>query len=327
MIRRHALEFRAAQMAADAALAAILLVGLSIWRFGADWAVWWRQIVPEPTLFLTLYAVAWVIVLTLNGLYRPRARWSLRSEAADVLQATMLMALATLSVLFLLNLPDVSRGFLLVLFPAQAAMTILSRAILRAAMERLRRRGINMRHVLVLGAGPRGQRFAAKLEDHRELGLRIEGFLDSTPDFELPAKWRYLGPLEELEAVLHDHVVDEVAICLPFSQWTQIDTISRVCEEEGKIVRIPMDMHGSCDFGRPHRGAGRDARVLARVGPGPRARPGDQAHASTWDWQAMGLVVLSPLFAGSPAPSSSTAAGRSSSGRRRVGLHGRPFHV
>ena len=136
---------------------------------------------------------------------------------ADVLRATFVFALVTLSVLFVFRLPDVSRAFLLVLFPAQAAATILTRVVLRLAMERRRRRGKNLRFVLVLGAGPRGQAFAHKLEDHRELGLRVVGFLDDSPDFALPGQWQYLGPLDRLEDVLHSDVIDEVAICLPFS--------------------------------------------------------------------------------------------------------------
>ncbi len=52
MIRRHAAGFRALLMAADALLAVVLLVGLSCWRFGEDWAIWWRQIVPVPEVLL-----------------------------------------------------------------------------------------------------------------------------------------------------------------------------------------------------------------------------------------------------------------------------------
>src|SRR3954451_19731970 len=107
MIRRHALGFRALLMVADAALAVFLLVSLSVLRFGSDWAVWWRQIVPVPEAFAALYAVTWVLALTANGLYRPRARLSLRSEIVDIFRATVLMTLITLSVLFVFRLPDV----------------------------------------------------------------------------------------------------------------------------------------------------------------------------------------------------------------------------
>ena len=87
MIRRNAAGFRALLMAADALLAIVLLVGLSYWRFGDDWAIWWRQIVPTPEALLVVYSGGWVIALAMNGLYRPRARWSIRRETVDVLRA------------------------------------------------------------------------------------------------------------------------------------------------------------------------------------------------------------------------------------------------
>src|SRR4051812_3337864 len=242
MIRRHAAGFRALLMAVDALLAIAVLFGLSVWRWGGDWAMWWRYIVPIPEGLLIIYAMGWVIALASQGLYRPRARWSILREAMDVVRAAGIMAVATLSVLFLFKLPDVSRLFLLFLFPAQAAVTILTRLVIRVTMERLRVQGRNTRYVLVLGAGSRAIAFATKLEAHRELGLRVAGFLHDKPFAGVPLPWKRLGRLDDLERVLHTHVIDEVAICLPFEQWGLIDAISRICEEEGKIVRIPMDV-------------------------------------------------------------------------------------
>jgi exopolysaccharide biosynthesis polyprenyl glycosylphosphotransferase len=301
-------------------------VAVSILRFGSDWAAVWRDIFPQPAVFLALYALGWVVALTLNGLYRPRARWSLRSEAIDVFRATILMALVTLSVLFIFKLPDVSRLVLVVLFPVQALATVLTRAVLRLAMERLRTRGMNLRHVLVLGAGPRGQAFAAKLEDHRELGLRIHGFLDDSPDFVLPTQWRHLGPLENLETVLHGEVVDEVAICLPFSQWTAIDTIARLCEEEGKIVRIPIDfLERAVSAGRIEDLDG--TPVYSLVSGPDRALALATKRLIDFGAAVAGLVVLSPLFA-VVAAAIALDSGRPIFFRQvRVGLHGRPFQV
>ncbi len=67
-------------------------------------------------------------------------------------------------------------------------------------MERMRREGRNLRFALVLGAGPRGRAFAEKLESHRELGLRIIGFLDPDPELGQGSRWPFLGSLDELEA-------------------------------------------------------------------------------------------------------------------------------
>ncbi len=87
MFRRYAAGFRAILMLADAVLAAVLLVGLSLWRFGPDWANTWREFIPDTGTMLAFYAATWVAVLTLNGLYRPRARWSLRSEEWNLIDA------------------------------------------------------------------------------------------------------------------------------------------------------------------------------------------------------------------------------------------------
>jgi exopolysaccharide biosynthesis polyprenyl glycosylphosphotransferase len=326
MIRRHASGFRALLMLADAMLAVGLLIGLSIWRFGPDWAVWWREIVPDPLAFLTLYATGWVAVLTLLGLYRPRARWSLLSEARDVLRATALMALATISVLFLFKLPDVSRLFLLLLFPTQAVLTIGSRAVLRRLLESSRLRGRNLRHVLVLGAGPRGQAFAAKLEGHRELGLTVAGFLDESSDFDLPAAWPWLGRIEDLQRVLHERVIDEVVVCLPFSQWSVIDAIARLCEEEGKIVRIPMDvLDHTISAGRVEQLDGTPVFSLVS-GPDRVLALGIKRLVDLGVSLAV-MVVLLPLFAIVGLAILLDDGGPILFRQRRVGLHGRPFDV
>jgi exopolysaccharide biosynthesis polyprenyl glycosylphosphotransferase len=326
MIRRNAAGFRALLITADALLAVVLLVGLSAWRFGPDWAIWWRQIVPIPEGLLVIFAAGWVIALSMNGLYRPRARWSVLREAVDVLQATIILALVTLSVLFIFRMPDVSRLFMLLLFPSLAAATVASRVFLRLSMEALRRQGKNLRFVLVLGAGPRAQAFAAKLEAHRELGLRVVGFLDDSPAFELPDHWKYLGTLEALEEVLHSRVIDEVAICLPFSQWSLIDTITHVCEEEGKIVRIPMDvLDRAISVGKVEE---LDGTPVFSLVSGPD-RTIALAAKRTFDVtvSAIGLVVLSPVLL-VIAIAIVREDGRPVLFRQqRLGLHGRPFKV
>jgi exopolysaccharide biosynthesis polyprenyl glycosylphosphotransferase len=241
MLRRHAFGFRTALMIADGLLAIGLLVVLSYVRFGPDWLSMWSVLVDQPVVLALAYAGTWIGVLWYHGLYRPRARWTVRTEGLAIGRAAFVMALITGTVLFAIKMPDVSRLFLIFLFPSQWLLTLATRIALRITFERMRARGLNARYVLVVGAGPRAQAFAAKLEAHRELGLRIRGFVDDD-SFELPARWRYLGNLDSLETLLHSEVVDEVAIVLPMSKFAEMNAIAHLCEEEGKIVRVPMDI-------------------------------------------------------------------------------------
>jgi exopolysaccharide biosynthesis polyprenyl glycosylphosphotransferase len=325
MIRRHAAGLRALLMTVDALSSVGIFVVLSIWRWGSDWAVVWRDVIPVPAAFLALYALGWVSILTMNGLYRPRAHWSLRAEVLGVARAIVAMSLLTLAVLFLFKLPDVSRLFLLALFPVQAAITIVTRAALRWWLERVRLRGGNTRFVLVLGAGARGQAFAAKLEAHRELGLRVIGFLDDAKP-QATGTWPLLGPLDSLQAVLHQRVVDEVVICLPFSMWSLIDAITHLCEEEGKIVRIPMDvLEHAISAGRIEELDG--TPVFSLVSGPDRELALAAKRLVDLVVSTLGIVLLSPVF-GVVAVAVALDDGRPILFRqRRVGLHGRPFDV
>jgi len=325
MIRRHASTLRALLMLTDGLLAAVVLVGLSVVRFGEDWAVWWREIIPDPAGLLLVYAVGWVVALALNGLYRPRARWSIRSEAWDLVRATVLMAVATFAVLFWFKLPDVSRLFLIILFPTQYVVALVTRAILRLAFRELRARGKNARYVLVVGAGPRGQAFAATMESHRELGLKVIGLLDDEPDYAEGAGWPWLGRLSDLEQVLKDNVIDEVSICLPFSQWGYLDGIAYVAEEAGKIVRVPMDV-----LEHPFA-AGKvedlDGTPVYSLVSGP-----DRALALAVKRfldvfvAVAGLLVLAPLFA-LVGWAVRRDGGSALFHQTRIGLHGRRFEI
>ncbi len=326
MIRRYGSELRALLMLVDAVVALCLPVVVSAVRFGPDWTSVWRVALPEPPLFLAVYAAGWVAVLAVNGMYRPRAHWSIRTEAGALFGATAMMVLGSLAALFWFKLPDVSRLFLILLFPVQYVATLVSRVALRWGFEVLRRRGRNRRYVLVLGGGPRGQGFAAKLEDHRSLGLEVIGFLDDDPAYATSTRWPYLGRLERLESLLHERVVDEVVVCLPFTQWKLIDAISQLCEEEGKIVRIPMDvLDRALALGRVEELDG--TPVFSLVSGPDRTVALAAKRGIDLALAFVGLVVLSPvlaviagaIIAGDGTPVLFT--------QQRVGLHGRPFRL
>src|SRR3974377_2214453 len=124
MIRRRGVGCRALLMGADGLLAVVLLATVSAARFGDAWLSHWDPFLAQPALFAAAYGVAWVFVLWLHGLYRLRARWTFRAEALAIARATVVMALITLSLLFAFRLPDISRTYLAVLFPAQWLVTL-----------------------------------------------------------------------------------------------------------------------------------------------------------------------------------------------------------
>jgi exopolysaccharide biosynthesis polyprenyl glycosylphosphotransferase len=325
MIRRHITALRLSFMLVDGATAAALFIALSVFRFGPGFRDLWASVGIDAFVGAATYGAGWVITLWILGLYRLRARWSARTELLDILRAALLLAVAAFTLLFLFKLPNVSRLFLVMLFAAQVALGLGSRFAVRRIFEGLRARGYNTRYMLVVGAGAGARSFADRISRRRELGLLVVGHL-SNGEVDARLGRPVLGGLQDIEDVLHSGVIDEVAICLPPSDVALIEPVTRLCEEEGKIVRIPLDTVGlTLPGGRTEDFDG--IQVLSLVYGPDRALALIAKQAADIVLAALALIVLSPLLA-VVALAIALLEGRPILFRQtRVGLHGRPFLV
>ena len=241
MIRRKWTGFRIALMLLDAALAGGLLVALTMLRYGTDWRPVWQALVAEPIALPFIVGGLWVGILTYFGLYRPRARWSIRSEAADIVRSTAVLAAIVLAALFSARLVDVSRLFLLGFFPALAAATLLDRLVAPGAVPALSGGRPQPPARPRRGRGPAGPGVREEARGPSRARAEVIGFLDDRVAW-TPLPWPVLGKLEHIETILHERVIDEVAICLPYNQWDKVDAITQLCQDEGKIVRVPIEL-------------------------------------------------------------------------------------
>ena len=328
MIRRHVTALRLGLLAGDALSALALFFVISVVQFGADWVGTWRRAGFDPFVIATVYAATWVSVLWLHGLYRLRWRWSIRSEVRDVLRADLLVAVASFSALFLFKLPHVSRRFLITLFAMQAVITLASRLSIRMGLGALRDRGHNRRFVLVVGTGAAARSFADRVERHRELGLRVIGHLalDPAGGPSRVGRRQVLGTLDDIEVVLHSWVVDEVAVCLSPEHVGLVEPITRLCEEEGKIVRIPIDELGlTLPGGRVEEFDG--IPVLSLVYGPDRVLALAGKRLLDVVLGVVGLIVLAPILGLIAVLIRMVDGGPVLFRQTRVGLQGRPFEV
>lgn len=176
------------------------------------------------------------------GLYRsrrPGPRFSLYRQIVKAVSAAALV-LGAMAVVFSIEAFD--RGFLGAFWVASTAAIAAGRAILYCWLEALRKRGRNLRHVLIVGAGARGLRFAEALESSPELGCRVLGFLDDGAD-SCPVGRRLLGGIGDLARLLRAEPVDEVVVALPLKTfYSEACSIVSLCERQGVVVRLPGDL-------------------------------------------------------------------------------------
>lgn len=194
------------------------------------------------------FAVVWHLVFQVRGLYRSRRIGLLVSEWWDIAKAVALGTLSLAGLALVLRLAAVDRHFLAVFFVAGLVGTVLMRSALRVVLGEVRRKGRNLRNLVIVGCGPRGARLGAEIWKRPELGYLLLGYIDDMPPPRSPLHGqpeKLLGGLKDAASLLANIEVDEVMICLPLrSQYETIARIIGVATEMGLIVRMPADFFG-----------------------------------------------------------------------------------
>jgi exopolysaccharide biosynthesis polyprenyl glycosylphosphotransferase len=321
------MALRIGLMLGDGITAALVFLTVSDLRFqDGTGTVPWDALGIDVRIAALLFAATWVGVLWSSGLYRLTVRWRLWTEARDLVRANVVVMALTLSALFLLRQPDVSRLFLALLFVAQPLVTLVGRFFLRAGFEWVRRRGHDRRYMLVVGVGDLAQAFADRVEHHAGLGIQIVGHLAAPEEHHRSVTRAILGSVDEIDDVLHSHVVDEVAICLPSEAARYLEPITGLAAGEGKTVRIPVDpVEEMLPSAIQEEFDGFVVRSL--VHDGHREVGLIMKRVLDVVGSAIGLVVLSPILIGAAVAIRLFDGAPVLFRQTRIGLHGRPFTI
>ncbi|HMS42808.1 MAG TPA: sugar transferase [Pyrinomonadaceae bacterium] len=195
----------------------------------------------EPTfdssLFLLGVLGSWAFVLSSFWLYRSKRLASWKDELTDVLRAVLFCGLILATMILFAEWQIFPKRFLLIFAVSAAVLLFALRLFKRKLLKEFRLHGRNLRSVVIIGAGRRGQELFALIKKTPEIGYKFAGFVD---DLETPQN---IGKLSEISKVLAENVIDEVIICLPVkSFYDQMESIARAAEEQGIIVRIYSDL-------------------------------------------------------------------------------------
>ncbi len=181
--------------------------------------------------FLTavIYAIWTVIVLACFRLYRTTRISRMGKGLSSVIMGNAIALISAAAVLYLFRLQEFSRGVLAVFYVTVCLVLIVKRLLLRSVLRRMRAKGYNQKHVLVIGGGQLAERYIQVVEKDEELGMRVADHLKGME-----------GLGEKMEQLLHGAEIDEVVAALEPAETGNIFEIIRICEKCGtKISVVP----------------------------------------------------------------------------------------
>jgi putative colanic acid biosynthesis UDP-glucose lipid carrier transferase len=181
------------------------------------------------------------------GLYQSRRGVSFFDELAGIFVAWLLIAVSGVAFLFLTKSGAAfSRGWVLTWIAGGFVLHALSRAAIRLILRRLRRRGRNLRHVVVVGAGSHGRAVVARLRAAPWSGLATRAFYDDDPRLIGTSVdgVQVLGPLDRLPADLQSQPADQVWIALPLRAEARIRQCVDGLRATSAVIRFVPDIYG-----------------------------------------------------------------------------------
>ncbi len=338
MLYRYSDVFRTLLAAADLSWVGAAWLGAYLLRFHAG--------IPAPlgvppaseyvyplALILPLY----LMLFRSHGLYAPRRMDSPLGEAAAVLRACALGVVVLAALTFFARSYSYSR-LAMGVFAVLAPLGVLGfRSTIRLGLRAARRRGFNLRFVLIVGAGPLAETVVQRIQDRPDAGLRVLGIVaegasyikNGVPGASGGAKiggTEVIGSYSDLKSILRERHVDQVIVALSRHESDVFEKVIAELQSEVVNVKIVPDLahglglHSSIESldGIPIIGL----QETPLMGWGALAKRVFDALAS-----AAALVLLAPLM-GTIALGIAVTMGRPILHRqKRMGHDGRVFEM
>lgn len=308
---------------------------------GAAWiaAYWLRFYLPliqvtkgfpkfEAYVALTpLVMLLWAWTFSSMRVYQSRRMLRRTHEAHLLLRAHTVALVLFIALTYLFSEYKYSRGVMLYFGIIGAFFLVTFRLALRNLLRNVRRRGYNLRHVLVVGEGRAIETLVHRLDKFPELGLRVVGaVVQEGTTANLVAGKPVVGHFGELGELVRRHGADQVLISLPRHQYGEMDRVLASLKDETIDIQLIPDVHEYVTLGCEIEDF--DGLPIVNLNDSPLDGWGAYAKRAT-DFlvAAMSLVILSPLLLLIAIAVKLTSRGPVLYSQERMGMDGRTFRI
>ncbi len=223
-------------MVLDVMVIAIAYAAALLLRFDAEVP---RQNLRFALAVFPLIAAAYIAANIVFGVYRTMWAYGSLGDILALFRPILFATVAIFAVNFWDNQRDLPLSVVLIagelIFPGMAIVKMRGRLLIR-----LPRVAVASQRLLIIGAGHTGQALARELQNSPGLNYQPIGYLDDDPR-KLNRRMhglRVFGSVADLDAQIHDHAVNAVAIAIPRAPGSVVRSIVATCQAAGVPVRI-----------------------------------------------------------------------------------------
>jgi len=181
---------------------------------------------------------AWYFLGNAISFYDDFARRIFVFQLIGITKNIFIQALISIIFIFILKEDLFTRNFILYYSLFLFVLVILRLILFRKILKKLRKKGINIRNLLIIGAGDVARKFRKLITENPDFGYKFTGFLSK--DF-VQSDTEVIGNYNQLEEVIFSRSIDEVVLALPQNDNALMDEMFRICNRNAVKTHIIPD--------------------------------------------------------------------------------------
>ena len=171
--------------------------------------------------------ILWIFTSTASTFYDDFYSRHFSIQYVNILKSTAVQAIASIIFIFLVKEDLFTRNFISYYAISLIVFVSLRVIVFRKVLKLLRKRGKNIRKLIIIGSGEIAQNFKALVESNPDFGYAFTGFIsESVTASENSGS---LGSLDDLETILLANNIEEAVIALSNGAGSKLDQIIKVC--------------------------------------------------------------------------------------------------
>lgn len=254
MLKQKRQLFEYLFIAADLAVVSAAWV-IAYWvRFQSGWVPIEKGI-PEFAQYLSMLIFIWLIwafVFRRMGLYRPM-RGVRRTRELWVLvnaNALSILLLISMTYLFREKSSQFSRLVFVYFWAFSTVLSVCERSALRFFLREVRRKGYNLRYMLIVGSGQVAADMVSRIRLHQELGIQLVGCLSRDgSERRGPGGIPVVGSYRDLVSFLATADIDQVVVALPLEDQQILPEIMEELKDSVLDIKIIPDLYQFASIG------------------------------------------------------------------------------
>jgi len=263
------------------------------------------------------------------SVYSPKRTVRRRHEIYSILQANTIGLAALIIILYMIIREiNFSRSVMAIFYVLNVFLTSVFRIIMRKALRSIRKKGYNLKHILLVGYSRAAEEYIDRILSNPQWGYVVCGILDE----HIPGGTTYkgvkvLGTLGNLEYILPENKLDEIAITLSLKDYDYLEGVVDICEKSGVHTKFIPD-YSSLIPSRPYTEDLMGLPVI-NIRYVPLTNTGNMVIKRAMDivGSIFGIIITSPIMLISAILVKLSSPGPVIFKQERVGLHNKPFYM